>query len=169
MQLVIIRHAIAEDPKVFAQTGRPDAQRPLTDDGVDKMKRGVKGLREVLPEITLIATSPFVRAVETAKIVAAAYKDVRTVIIHELVPDETGDAFVAWLRGLKSVPVVAVVGHEPHLSALASWLLSGQTRSAIELKKGGVISMEFEGEPAGGSGVLLWALAPRQLRALAEK
>jgi phosphohistidine phosphatase len=169
MQLVIIRHAIAEDPKEFAQTGRPDAQRPLTDEGVDKMKRGVRGLREVLPEITLIATSPYVRAVETAKIVAQAYKDVRIVIIHELVPSESGDAFVAWLRGLKSVPVVAVVGHEPHLSALASWLLSGQTRSAIELKKGAMLSMEFEGEPAAASGVLLWALTPRQLRGLSGK
>ena len=166
MQLVIIRHAIAEDPKEFGLTGRPDAQRPLTDDGVAKMKRGVRGLREIVPEINLIATSPYVRAMETAKIVGAAYKDTRIVIIHELVPTESGDAFVAWLRELKDVPVVAVVGHEPHLSGLASWLLTGQPRSFIDFKKGAAISMEFEGAPAGGTGVLLWALTPRQLRAL---
>ncbi len=166
MQLVIIRHAIAEDPKEFALTGRPDAQRPLTEDGVDKMKRGVRGLREVVPEINLIATSPYVRAMETAKLVAAVYKEVRIVIIHELVPTEHGDAFVAWLRELKGVPVVAVVGHEPHLSALASWLLTGQERSVIDLKKGAALAMEFDGAPAGGTGVLLWALTPRQLRQL---
>src|SRR6516162_3359703 len=62
MQLVIIRHAIAEDPREFASTGRPDSQRPLTEEGVTKMKRGVKGLRELIPEINLIATSPYVRA-----------------------------------------------------------------------------------------------------------
>jgi phosphohistidine phosphatase len=168
MQLIIIRHAIAEDPKEYALTGRPDAQRPLTDDGVDKMKKGAKGLREVVPEINLIATSPYVRAMETAKIVGAAYKSVRTVIIHELVPSERGEAFVAWLRELKGVPVVAVVGHEPHLSGLASWLLAGQPRSMIDLKKGAALAMEFEGAPAGGSGVLLWALTPRQLRQLAD-
>lgn len=167
MQLVIIRHAIAEDIKEFALTGRPDAQRPLTEEGVTKMKRGVRGLREIVPEINLIATSPYVRAMETAKIVAGAFKDTRIVIIHELVPGESGDSFVAWLRELKDVPAVAVVGHEPHLSGLASWLLTGQTRSFIDLKKGAALSMEFEGAPAGGTGVLLWSLAPRELRELA--
>ena len=136
MQLVMIRHGIAEDQKEFALTGRPDAQRPLTHDGIDKMKRGVRGLREIVPEINLIATSPYVRAVETAKLVAAAYKDVRTVIIHELVPTETGDAFVLWLRELKGVPVVAVVGHEPHLSKLASWLLTGPRAVVHRLQEG---------------------------------
>ena len=168
MQLVIIRHAIAEDPKEFASTGRPDAQRPLTEEGIAKMKRGVRGLREVVPEINLIATSPWVRAMETAKIVAGGYKGTRIVIIHELVPSESGDAFVAWLRELKDVPVVAVVGHEPHLSALASWLLGGDRRSFIDFKKGAALSMEFDGAPGAGSGVLLWSLAPKQLRDLGE-
>jgi len=168
MQLIIIRHAIAEDPKEFAATGRPDAQRPLTEEGVAKMKRGVRGLRELVPEINLIATSPLVRAMETAKLVAAGYKGTRIVIIHELVPTESGDAFVLWLRELKDVPVVAVVGHEPHLSALASWLLSGEKRSFIDFKKGAAIAMEFDGAPGAGSGVLLWALTPKELRDLGE-
>ena len=166
MQLVIIRHAIAEDPKEFATTGRPDAQRPLTEDGVARMKRGVRGLRELVPELNLIATSPYVRAMETAKIVANAYKGTRIVIIHELVPGESGESFVAWLRELKDVPVVAVVGHEPHLSGLASWLLGAGARSFIDLKKGAALSMEFEGAPAAGTGVLHWALTPKQLRDL---
>jgi len=168
MQLVIIRHAIAEDPKEFASTGRPDSQRPLTDEGVTKMKRGVKGLRAMVPEINLIATSPYVRAMETAKIVASGYKGTRIVIIHELVPDGSFDAFVAWIRELKDVPVVAIVGHEPHLSALASWLLGGGSRSFIDFKKGAALAMDFEGVPGAGTGVLLWAVAPRQLRELAE-
>jgi phosphohistidine phosphatase len=169
MQLIFIRHAIAEDQKEFALTGRPDAQRPLTDDGIEKMKRGVKGLREVVPEINLIATSPYVRAVETAKIVGSAYKDPKTVIIHELVPTESGEKFAAWAREVKGVPVVAVVGHEPHLSEVASWLLTGQPRSVIDFKKGAALAMEFEGMPAAGTGVLLWALTPRHMRRLAVK
>jgi phosphohistidine phosphatase len=168
MQLVIIRHAIAEDPKEFASTGRPDSQRPLTDDGVVKMKRGVRGLRELVPEINLIATSPYVRAMETAKIVANGYKGTRIVIIHELTPEGSFDAFVAWQRELKDVPVVAVVGHEPHLSELASWLLSGTQRSFIDFKKGAALAMDFEGVPGAGTGVLLWSIAPRQLREIAE-
>ena len=168
MQLVIIRHAIAEDPREFASTGRPDSQRSLTEEGVTKMKRGVKGLRELIPEINLIATSPYVRAMETAKIVASGYKGTRIVIIHELTPDGNFDAFIAWIRELKDVPVVAIVGHEPHLSGLTSWLLAGGNRAFIDFKKGAALSMEFEGVPGAGTGVLLWSVAPRQLRELAD-
>ena len=169
MQLVIIRHAIAEDPKVFAETGRPDDQRPLTDEGVERMKRGVRGLKSLVPEVSLIATSPYVRAVETAKLVAAAYKGVRTVIIHELVPTESGEAFAAWLRPQKGVPVVAIVGHEPHLSSLAGWLIAGEMRSVIDLKKGGAVLLDFVGAPGAGTAVLQWAMPPRQLRQLGVK
>jgi phosphohistidine phosphatase len=169
MQLLIIRHAIAEDPKEFALTGRPDDQRPLTDDGVEKMKRAVRGLRELVPELSLIATSPYVRAVETAKIVANAYKEIRTVIIHELVPTESGEAFAAWLRPQKGVPTIAIVGHEPHLSALTGFLMTGEMNSVIELKKGGAVMLDFAGLPGAGTGILEWAIPPRELRTLGAK
>ena len=59
---------------------------------------------------------------------------------------------------------LAVVGHEPHLTALLSWLVTGEPKGGdFELKKGGVAQLEGEPEPAGMKLVTL--LSPRVLRA----
>src|SRR5438094_8995307 len=114
MDLLIIRHAIAEDKDVFAQTEQGDDERPLTDEGREKMKRGAEGLRSVAPEISLLATSPLVRARQTAEIVANAY----TISIGEttdvLRPDSSLDDFMGWVAPHAQESVVAVVGHDPH-------------------------------------------------------
>jgi pimeloyl-ACP methyl ester carboxylesterase len=51
MQLLVIRHAIAEDRDAFAASGRDDSERPLTESGRDKMRRVARGLRELVPRI----------------------------------------------------------------------------------------------------------------------
>ena len=70
MRLLFIRHAIAEDRDEWAKSGRPDAERPLTDRGRDRMRRAARGLARLLPRPDLIATSPYLRAAETAAIVS---------------------------------------------------------------------------------------------------
>ena len=69
MDLLIIRHGHAE-PR--GDSGG-DASRRLTEDGRKKLRRGVKGLRKLVPELDALVSSPLVRAVETAAIVAEAY------------------------------------------------------------------------------------------------
>ena len=60
-----------------------------------------------------------------------------------------------------------LVGHEPGLSELASYLL---TRSAgnveIEMKKGGAAMLSLEGVPQPGAALLRWLLTPKVLRSL---
>ena len=73
MQVLVVRHAIAEQREEFARTGKDDSQRPLTHDGRRKMRRGAVGLRAVVPAIDVLATSPLLRAVQTAEILAAVY------------------------------------------------------------------------------------------------
>ena len=73
MQVLVVRHAIAEQREEFAPTGKDDSQRPLTHDGRRKMRRGAVGLRAVVPAIDVLATSPLLRAVQTAEILAAVY------------------------------------------------------------------------------------------------
>src|SRR5690349_23208472 len=68
MNLLVIRHAIAEDKENFAATGRSDDQRPLTDAGRTKMRRGTQGLRTLIGKVAMLASSPLVRARETAEI-----------------------------------------------------------------------------------------------------
>ena len=70
MNVLVIRHAIAEDRDVFARTEKDDDERPLTDEGRKKMARGAQGLHTLVPKLDLIASSPLVRAQQTAAIVA---------------------------------------------------------------------------------------------------
>jgi phosphohistidine phosphatase len=165
MKLLVIRHAIAEEQEAWARTGESDDQRPLTDAGRKRMKRAVRGLKRVVETIDLLATSPLVRAVQTGELVARKFNDVPTTVSPTLAPEQPYDAFLDWLRSVESAEVVAIVGHEPHLSGLVSWLLAGRDGSLIELKKGAACLLELE-QKAAGAGTLLWALTPRQLRQL---
>ena len=67
MNLLVIRHAIAEDKERFAASGRSDDQRPLTEEGRTKMRRGAEGVRLTSPRVTVLASSPLVRARETLR------------------------------------------------------------------------------------------------------
>jgi phosphohistidine phosphatase SixA len=62
---------------------------------------------------------------------------------------------------------VALVGHEPCLSSLASLLAAGDTGVLkLELKKGGVTFLVSDGDPAPGRSLLRWSVSPKILRAL---
>jgi phosphohistidine phosphatase len=168
MRLLVIRHAIAEDRDAFAVTGQPDANRPLTDDGRKKMKGAARGLLRVVPKVDLLATSPLLRAAQTAEIVSREYGGIESRTIEELSPERRPDELLGWLRGHHLGQTVAVVGHEPHLGFLVGWLLTGRNDSFVELKKGGAVMLEFDDPPSGGNAVLAWALPPRLLRWLGK-
>ncbi|HXV85126.1 MAG TPA: histidine phosphatase family protein [Gemmatimonadales bacterium] len=167
MQLLVIRHAIAEDRDTFATTGQADTERPLTPRGRRRMRAAVRGLRTVIRGIDLLASSPLVRARQTADIVATGYRRTERVEVPALAPAAAPQEFVDWLTQQAAREVVAAVGHEPALSALVSWLATGRTDPVIiELKKGAVCLLEFPGPVAAGAGVITWAMAPGQLRRL---
>lgn len=168
MQLLVIRHAIAEDRDRFARTGKDDGLRPLTERGRRRMRVGVRGLRRVSGHLDLLATSPLTRATQTAEIVAAAYSGVKTVEVPQLLPDASVHALLKWLQERKRTSRVAVVGHEPQLSIFVSWLMTGLQESFIRLKKGGACFLEFEDAVRAGRARLVWSLSPAQLRMIAE-
>jgi phosphohistidine phosphatase len=167
MKLLLLRHAIAEDQEEFSRTGKDDRLRPLTDEGRKKMKQGAKGLREIFPEIDLLATSPLTRAAQTGAIVDSVYGGLTEVEIEELSPEATPTDFLRWLRKQKA-GTIAAVGHEPSISLITSWLLTGSERRIFSFRKGGACLIEFTGEVGAGTATLLWALTPGQLRDLAE-
>lgn len=163
MQLLMIRHAIAETPEEFAASGADDGLRPLTKDGRRKMAAGAKGLRRLVPALDVLAASPLVRAQQTAAIVAERYGDIPIVTTPALQPDGKPSAFLSWLRTQEG-DVVAAVGHEPHLGVLVTWLLTGLAESRVPLGKGGACLLEFASRPQKGDAKLRWALTPGQLR-----
>lgn len=167
MQLLVIRHAIAEDRDAFARTGQRDDLRPLTSDGRRRMRRAARGLRRVVPQLGVLAASPLVRAAQTAEIVGEAYGGMEFDTWAELSPGIQPAMLLDRLRSLyvEGGPV-AVVGHEPDLGEAVGWLLTGSARSFLEMKKGAACLLEFDGPPDAERATLLWHLTPGQLRRL---
>jgi phosphohistidine phosphatase len=166
MQLLIVRHAVAEERETFAATGRDDAERPLTEQGRRKFRRSALGLRGLVPTLDVLATSALERAVQTADILAKVYGVGDVVRLRELEPEARPAALLPWLHAQRHRAVVAVVGHEPHLSSLAERLLTGGEREFVELKKGGACLVDLGEDPRSGRAALLWLLTPGQLRKL---
>src|SRR3712207_436500 len=144
MQLLVIRHAIAEDRDEFAASGRDDSERPLTEEGRERMRRGAEALRRLVPKIDLLASSPYTRARETAELVAAAYDRRRDEIklVELLTPESPLERFQSWVQRQSRATVVAIVGHEPQFGILVTWLMSGLREPRVELKKGGACLLE---------------------------
>lgn len=165
MRLLVIRHAIAEKREAFAKSGKRDARRPLTEEGIRRMEQAVQGLRMIVPQIDHVASSPHLRAMQTAKIVASAF-DVRTVErVSALEPSGDTDLVLDWLRG-QDVDTIAIVGHEPDLSGLISYLIANTKDVSIQMKKGATCLLEVDEEVEPGTALLRWLLSPKQLRAL---
>lgn len=165
MQLLVVRHAPAGDKIVFAQSGRPDDERPLTDEGRRKMREGAAGLRRLVERLDAIATSPLQRALETAEILAEAFDSSTLETVEALSPGSPPAELMPWLGRHPAASLVAVVGHEPHLSGLVSWLLCGSTRPVVELGKGAACLLDLD-KPAARQARLLWSAPPRALRRL---
>jgi phosphohistidine phosphatase len=159
MQLVLIRHARAEERTLFKR----DRTRALTEDGRRRMRKAARGLQTLLPGLTQIATSPLLRARQTAEVVAALYDGVEVVAVPALSPGTAPRAILAWLRAQPNDAVLALVGHEPDLGQLASWLLVGRPAGFVQFKKGAAALIEFAAAPAAGKGTLAWLLTAAQL------
>jgi phosphohistidine phosphatase len=169
MQLLIIRHAIAEDKDEFAKSGRPDSERPLTKHGRKVMARVAQGLRREVKSLDVLAASPLVRAAQTAAIVAKEYDEIHVETVPALTPESAPTTLASWLRTQRDAEVVAVVGHEPHLGMLVTWLMTGMRGSHINLEKGGACMLEIDGQPGARSATLSWSLTPDVLEKLAQK
>jgi phosphohistidine phosphatase len=159
MNLYIVRHAIA------VQRGTPgyddDSQRPLTDKGRKKMKRISKGLRQLGVEFDTILTSPYVRARDTAKILANEYgMEEKIFFTDNLIPPGDFDELINEIHEKYNVNNLALVGHEPMLSHFISFLATGNTDMALTLKKGGVCLLTANDLRQDHRANLQWLLTP---------
>lgn len=163
MEIIFLRHAPAGEREDWAKTGRPDAERPLTPEGRKRAREAAKGLARLIETADLVATSPWARAKGTAEI-AAKTLGAPLVESNFLLPHRSPSSLAGWLSGLEGERVV-LVGHEPHLSKVISWLL-GSARTVVVLKKSQAVLLETP-KAAAGAAVLAWSLPPKALRRLA--
>jgi len=157
MQLYILRHGIAED----AGPGRSDEERALTGEGKDKLRRVLDRAQRAGTTPTLILTSPYVRAVQTARLAAqhlgCRHEPVET---DALVP--SGSPLRVWeeIRAHHAEEQLLLSGHEPLLSQLVSYLLDSPAL-AVDMKKGAMVRIQLERFGPEPHGILVWMLTPK--------
>jgi phosphohistidine phosphatase len=169
MNIYIIRHAIA------VAEGTPDyesdSERPLTDKGRKKMRQIAKGLRNLGVEFDLILSSPYVRARETAEILADVFKAKKKMVFSDnLIPLGNPELLIGELNEKYSVDSMAIVGHEPHLSTLVGLLAAENNKIDITLKKGGVCYLTADDlHHPEHRATLEWLLTPGILMEIGDK
>jgi len=152
-----MRHGLAEE----RMPGVDDETRALTREGEKRTAEAIRGLKEVLPIVHRVVSSPLLRARQTASLLGEAYA-VEVDIEEVLAPGGKASMLLTWGP---SERVVAMVGHEPDLSELAGFLLTGEAQSVLELKKAGCVLLSVEGVERAR---LIWSLPPKVLRRMGE-
>lgn len=161
-ELYLIRHGVAEER---GDAWPDDSKRPLTEEGMSRMRKAARGLSRLGILFDIVLTSPLVRARQTAEIVAGGLAPRPTLAnIDALAP---GGGFAALMTELEKharKPRIALVGHEPDIGELGARLIG--SRRSIEFKKGAICRVDIDDLPPAGPGDLRWMLTPRILRAL---
>lgn len=164
MNLYIMRHGIAVNAGEHGV--QRDADRFLSDEGRRKTSAVGRGLERLGVRPGLILTSPLVRTLQTAELIATAADPAIPFEIFE--PLAPGGEFDEILRELKSRSDgdLLLVGHMPEVSEWVSLFLGGDPGLEINFKRAAVACIRFEGLPALGCGRLEWLLPPGVLRDL---
>jgi phosphohistidine phosphatase len=161
-ELYVIRHGIAEER---GDAWPDDTKRPLTEEGIARLKKEARGLVAMGVTIDVILTSPLVRAKQTADALASAFNAKPSIVtIESLAPGGSHQAILADLEKHARRKRLALVGHEPGLGEFVARLIGA--RRPVELKKGAVCRIDIEGLPPGSPGALRWLITPKVLRKL---
>ena len=163
MELYLVRHAVAfeRDPAHWPD----DSRRPLTPEGKKRFRKAARGLAKLVPEVDAVFSSPYTRAVETARLLEKEADWPSASLTAVLGSDRSSHDVLAFLQTLTGNPAIAVIGHEPNLSELGSLLLTGDAGHVqLEMRKGGVAALHFEEQVQPGAAMLRWLVQPRTLR-----
>jgi phosphohistidine phosphatase len=156
MQLYLIRHAQAVD----GELGQRDEDRALTAEGRKQALDVGQALARQGVKLSRLVTSPLVRAVETAELIAVAIGFEGGLDVHEaMAPDgHWKHLHRAVLEPMAQEAAVALVGHEPSIGHYLSKLLHGK---GLTMQKGAVARLEFA--DAEHPARLVWTLSPKNL------
>lgn len=157
MQILLLRHGIAADT---SPSGR-DADRALTSEGARRLKLVLERAKCAGVAPTVILSSPYRRARETAEF-AARVLGYGKQILQTPALEPGGRPEQVWeeLRALRGEDQVLLAGHEPLFSALTAYLLNAPTL-AVDFKKGALVRVDMPSLGAAPRGVLRWMLTPR--------
>ena len=157
MEIYLFRHGIAEN----AAAGEPDSSRKLTDEGKEKTAAVAKLAREADVRPSAIISSPYVRAVETARIAARELGfEGKLITAPELVPHGSPENVWNVIRERREDDSILLAGHEPLLSHMASYLLASPALR-VEMKKSALVRIDIDSLRGAPYGILRWMLIPK--------
>ena len=158
--LLLLRHGIAEEPR----EGLDDADRALTERGRQRTRLVLERLLALGCRADRLLCSPLRRARQTAEIAVATGWAPQLSIDDALAPaGEPLACLPAWIQVAADCsphPLrLALVGHEPDLSALAAQLI-GAPAGALGLRKAGLLELALPTSFPQGHAVLQALLRP---------
>lgn len=159
MQVHLLRHGSAED----TPAGGTDADRRLTQEGRDQLRRVLERARVMRIVPSIILSSPLVRAVETAELAAKALGSAARVILTDaLLPSASPVQVWGEIRRRSNETQILLAGHEPLLSRVAAHLL-GVVALRLEMRKAMLVRIDMDDFAAEPHGILKWVLPPEAL------
>jgi phosphohistidine phosphatase len=155
MNIYLIRHGVSEG----ISKGLKDFERKLTPEGELQIKNASLFWKNIIPGFDYILSSPYIRALQTAKIIASVYCHKQEIIIDKRLGcgSET-DNLVEILNSFQAGEI-AIVGHQPDLSNHLSRLIS-DSGIAVEFKKGAIAKISFGNKMRAGKGTLEFIVPP---------
>jgi phosphohistidine phosphatase len=157
MELYVFRHGIATD----GAPGAADSARELTGEGRSRVAAVARMARRAGVDPSLIMTSPYVRAVQTAKIAAEEFSYSGPLLkTQSLVPFGTPAGVWEALRDHPGERSILLAGHEPLLSQLVAYLLNAPAL-VVEMKKATLVRIDFNSMSAAPRGTLRWLITAR--------
>jgi phosphohistidine phosphatase len=156
MEIYLLRHGIAEN----GRPGMKDSDRALTEEGKEKLKRVLARARRAGVKPSVILSSPYRRAIQTAEI-AADSLDYKGKILQTpaLVPDASPHQVWEEIRARPDESALLVASHEPLMSATVALLLASPAL-VVDMKKAGLARVDCDRFGPEPSGVLKWLLTP---------
>ncbi|HEX9579309.1 MAG TPA: phosphohistidine phosphatase SixA [Myxococcales bacterium] len=144
IHLYLVRHGAAEDA-----AGIPDALRTLTAKARRRFRKAARSLARKSGAIDLVLTSPLVRAVQTAEILAGEVKHRAFAVLPELAPEHDVAAILKAVSRARKQGSIALVGHEPQIGRLLAQLAQVPAAKAakLDIRPGAIIRIDVIGLP----------------------
>ncbi|MDW8325942.1 MAG: phosphohistidine phosphatase SixA [Anaerolineales bacterium] len=153
MHLYFVRHGLANWPSWSGN----DAERPLTGDGLRRMEAAARGLAKRDLKLDLILHSPYLRAAQTADIIAQQLALTEAMREHHLLqPGFNLKALKRVLKEHSKAEGLMLVGHAPDMSEVVTEL----TGESVRLKEGTVACVKLK---ESGEAKLLWLATAEEL------
>ena len=161
IRLYLVRHGIAAEPGEFSGS---DFARPLTPKGRRRFRRAAKEFARLAEPVSLIVSSPLVRAVQTAELLAWTLKADAVEISSDLTPSGNADTLLRWVASrVSDGQGVALVGHDPGMSTLLARVagLSAADAARVVFRKGCIVRVDVGALPSARPAQARWWMRPK--------